>query len=91
MTSPNNRRRRQRIAHSARFFKDLRGTEAKNSVRLGNLGLLLDITEDGVLVELGVETVELGLERLLSLLNVGVVQEVLSNLLSLRCRHLGQR
>lgn len=65
-----------------------RGTKSKNTVGLGDLGLLLNVTEDGVLVQLGIEGADLALDSLLNLLNVGVGHKVLLNLLSLRGRHL---
>lgn len=65
-----------------------RSGKGEDTVSLGNLGLGLKVTEDGVLVELGVEAVNLALDGLLNLLNVGVVHKVLLNLLSLRRRHL---
>jgi hypothetical protein len=65
-----------------------RGTESEDAVDLGDLGLGLNVTEDGVLGELGVKRGELALDGLVGLLDVGVVDKVLGNLLSLGSGHL---
>jgi len=79
---------------------DVRGTESEDTVCLGDLGLGLQVPEDGVLVELTVsyvlygysrgtylrvELVDLTREELVGLLGVGVVDKVVFDLLGLGC------
>jgi len=78
----------------------LRGTESEDTVCLGDLGLGLQVPEDGVFAELivsddtyhqwqntylRVELVDLTREELVGLLGVGVVDKVVFDLLGLGC------
>lgn len=55
-------------------------TKSDDTIGLGDLGLLLKLTEDGVSVKLGIESRDLAIDNVANLLGVGVVEEVVLDL-----------
>lgn len=63
--------------------KDRGETKGDDTVGLGDLGLLLKLTEDWVLVKLGIESRDLAVGNVENLLGVGIVEEVVLDLLGM--------